>query len=373
MNKINLLLIILFIQANIYSQHICVFVGSYNWDKTAEGIYVYELDTVTGNLTKLTSYAGVANPSFLTISKDGKFVYACTETKTPKAGSVSSFEFNYQQKSLTFLNNQPSHGENPVYIALHQNGKWLVDGNYTEASVSVYPLLPDGRIDSIAQSIVFSGKSIHKTRQDASHIHSTVFSPDCSSLFLADLGSDKIWRCKYTTEDKSPLHADYTQFINTVPGSGPRHMTFHPGGQFLYCIGELSGTIDVYLIERFYTKVIQRVNTHPDELTEGFESSDIHVSPDGKFLYASNRGKENNIAIFSIESNGSLKTIGYQSTLGEHPRIFAIDPSGNFLIVSNVHTGNIVVFRRNKTTGLLTNIGEEKGIKNPSCVRIVVY
>ncbi len=135
---------------HVFSQNTYVFLGSYNRDKTAESIQVYQLDTLNGKLTKITSAKDIINPSYLTVSPNGKYIYACTDTKTPNAGSVSSFEFNPEDKSLTFLNKQGSGGENPVYVSVHKNGKWLVNANYTEGSVSVHPLLENGIIDSIA-------------------------------------------------------------------------------------------------------------------------------------------------------------------------------------------------------------------------------
>ncbi|WP_427874689.1 lactonase family protein [Flavobacterium sp. MMS24-S5] len=132
----------------------------------------------------------------------------------------------------------------------------------------------------------------------------------------------------------------------------------------------MAGQISVYNYENGVLNKIQRIATHSDKIKEGFESSDIHISPDGKFLYATNRGKENNIAIFSIDENGHLKNIGYQSTLGKHPRIFALDESGKFLVASNVLTNNVVVFKRDSKTGLLKKIGKEIKMENVSCVQI---
>jgi 6-phosphogluconolactonase len=367
-----IILFILFISSDIYSQHTCVFIGSYNWDKTTEGIYVYELDTVTGNLSKITTFIGVANPSFLTLSPNGRFVYACTESKTPKAGSVSSFEFDYSKRSLTFLNSQPSGGENPVYVSVHKNGKWLLDANYTEGSVSVYPLTEDGKIKKSVQNIQFSGGSINVQRQDRSHIHAAVFSPSFEQVFLSDLGADMIRCYQFDTLKNEPLQPLPIPTINVIAGSGPRHLTFHPNGKFAYCIDELSGTIDSYTCMKDTLHQFQRVDTHSSDQRSGFESADIHISPDGKFLYASNRGEENNIAIFSIARDGTLKLTGYQSTLGEHPRIFAIDPSGKFLIVANVSSNAIQIFRRDTETGTLHK-GKEVAIKSPSCVLFKIY
>lgn len=371
--KINFLIITLFLVLNGFAQNTYVFLGSYNRDKSAEAIQVYQMDTVSGKLNKITSAKNIINPSYLTVSPNGKYVYACTDTKTPNAGSVSSFEFNPENKSLTFLNSQRSGGENPVYVSVHKSGKWLANANYTEGSVSVYPLLENGKIDSIAQNFQYTDGSTHKERQTKSHVHSAVFSPQFDYLFLPDLGADKIRCYAFDENQKQPLTEAKMPFTKTDSEAGPRHFTFHPNQKFGYCIEEMAGQISVYNYENGTLNKIQRIATHPDKIKEGFESSDIHISPDGKFLYAANRGKENNIAIFSVDENGLLKNIGYQSTLGKHPRIFAIDETGNFLVASNVITGNIIVFRRNPKTGLLKKTGKEIKMENVSCVQIKTF
>ena len=363
----------LFVSFNFYSQNSYVFVGSYNSDKNKEGIYVFQLDTLTGNLKKITSVKNILNPSYLTVSPNGKYIFACTETKTPNAGSVSSFEFNSKNKTLTFINSQKSGGENPVYLSVHKNEKWLVDANYTQGSVSVYPITTDGKINPIAQNFSYSEGSINKERQDRSHVHSAVFSPNYDFIFLPDLGADKIRSYRFDCTKEQPLSENQYPFTQTTLGSGPRHFTFHPDGKFAYCVEELTGTISVYKYEDGKLDAIQRINAHSEEFKEGFNSGDIHISSDGRFLYASNRGEENNIAIFSIESNGRLKTIGYQSTFGKTPRIFTIDSTGKFLIVANQSSGNVIVFKRNSVTGLLKKSGTEIKVENASCVQIKQY
>lgn len=357
----------------INAQHTYAFFGSFNRDKDTEGLYVYELDTLSGKLSKITSFTGILNPSFLTVSPNGKYVFACTESKTKNSGSVSSFEFNPEKKSLTFISKQKSGGENPVYLTVHQNGKWLVNGNYTEGSVSVYPISENGQIQPYVQNFQFSEGSVNPDRQQQAHIHATVFSNDFKYMFLPDLGADKIRAYRFESENSQPLQPADIHFTPTVPGSGPRHLTFHPNGKFAYCIEEMGGAVSVYSYENGKLNNLQRIQTHSEKYKDDSESSDVHVSPDGRFLYASNRGNENNIAIFSILDDGTLKTVGYQSTKGKHPRVFNLDPDGKFLMATNAGTGTVAVFRRNPETGLLKKVGRKIKIKSVSCVEIRRY
>ncbi|MGN7759069.1 lactonase family protein [Chryseobacterium sp. 22532] len=372
--KNTLSLIILFLTSiHLYSQKTYVFFSSFNRNKTTEGLYVYKLDTIKGRLSKVTSVKGILNPSFLTVSPNGQNIFVCTESKTPNAGSVSSFKFNPKDETLTFINSQKSGGENPVYVTVHKNGKWLVNSNYTEGSVSVYPLSEDGTIHPYVQNFQFSEGSINKGRQDRSHIHAAVFSPDFKQLFLPDLGADKIRSYRFDTDKTEPLQLANQPYIQSALGSGPRHFTFHPNGKFAYCINELSGTINAYRYENSGMESIQIINAHTDQYKEEFESSYIHISPDGKFLYASNRGYENNIAIFSILEDGTLKNIVYQPTFGKQLRVFDMDETGKFLIVTNAATGNVFVFRRNLETGLLKKVGGRTKIDGVSSVKIRKY
>lgn len=373
MKKTFLLLAFTFTFLPLFSQKTYAFFGSFNRDQSKDGIFIYELNQISGKLSKVTSVKNILNPSYLTLSPDGKYVFACTESKTPNAGSVSSFEFKPKEKSLTFINSQKSGGENPVYLTVHKNGKWLVNANYTEGSISVYPIAKNGRIDSISQNFQFQEGSINPDRQERSHIHSVVFSPDYHYLFAPDLGADKIRNYEFQNEKNKPLEIAEQSFTQSTLGSGPRHFTFHPKGKFAYCIEELTGTVNAYQYENGSLKSIQRINTHSEAIKDNFESSDIHISPDGRFLYASNRGGENNIAIFEIKKDGTLLIKAYQSTLGKHPRVFSLDESGKFLIATNAGTGTVVVFKRNSETGLLKKTGKKLKIKNVSCVQIRKY
>ena len=362
------------IGTSLYSQKQFVFFGSYNWDKGSEAVYVYELDNETGKLSKVASSSDVINPGYITVSSDGKYIYASSDAKKPNYGTVSSFAFDADKQTLTFLNQQKTGGENPVYVNVDKSGKWLINATYNQATISVFPLLDNGKIDSIAQHFTFTeGSGVDPKRQEKAHMHSVVFSPDSKTVLFADLGADKILQYPFDASQNKPLIDNKSTFINTKPGSGPRHITFSKNGKLVYSIEELVGMISVYDFSNNTLKEIQRIETHPDKITEGFESSDVHISPDGKFLYATNRGKENNIAIFKVLNDGKLESIGYKKTGGKHPRTFAIDETGKFIIVTNVISQDVTVFKRNLETGMLKKVGKPVKIKNVTCVKIKMY
>ncbi|WP_207720182.1 lactonase family protein [Flavobacterium undicola] len=369
MKKTILLLLVLISFQLSHSQNSYVFFGSYTPDKSAEGIYVYQLDTIKGKLTKITSVRNISNPSYLSLSNDGQFLYACTESKTPNAGSVSSFKFDPKNKSLIFLNSQKTNGENPAYLSIDHTGKWLIDANYTGSSISVFPIAEDGKINPIVQHIPFTEGSINPQRQKSSHVHSVYLSPDNNYIVSPDLGADKIRIFPFYGNKKEPLDTSNVSFVKSTPGSGPRHFAFHPNKKWGYCIEEIAGAISAYTFEKGQLNLIERIKIQSKKEATDFGSAEILISPDGKFLYVSNRGLENNISIYSIEKDGSLKNVGTQSSLGNHPRNFAINPSGKFLIVANMNSGSVIVFKRNLQTGLLKKISKLK-IQNISCVKI---
>ena len=365
-------LIFLLFSSFAKAENYYLFVGSYNFSNGKEGIYVYKFDIVTGRLEKTYSTHNIANPSYLTLSPDGKYLYACTETQTKNAGSVSSFKFDSKDGTLAFINKQPSGGENPVYDVVDKSGKWLINANYTEAGISVYALDTNGGIEPPSQVLHFSEGSVNKERQASAHIHSAVFSPAQDFLFFPDLGADKI-RC-YSFNPNKPKPISEYGATKSVPGSGPRHFAFHPNSKFAYCIEEMAGYITAYRYANGRLDSIQRLAAHSKHRKNNFNSADIHLSPDGRFLYASNRSAENNLAIFSIDQEtGFLNFVGYQSTFGDHPRNFTIDPTGRFLIVANQISGNVGVFKRNKKTGFLTNTGVQIKVPGASCLQIRKY
>jgi 6-phosphogluconolactonase len=351
-----------------------LFVGTYTTGEPDTGIFVYQLDITTGDIKFMSSVTEVTNPSYLTLSPNGKYLYACTETKMPVEGNVSAFAIDSIHGELTFINKQPCGGENPVYLTVHKDNRIIVVGNYTAGNASVFTTNSNGSVHPYDQLIPFNGSSVNIQRQEKAHIHAAVFSPDYHFVFFPDLGSDKIHAFGVDSGSSQPLFAIDSLDVNSIAGSGPRHFTFHPNGRFAYCIEELSGMVSAYTYQEGKLNAIQRIFSY-SKIQDGYGSSDIHISPDGLFLYASNRWEEENtISIFAVDTlHGKLTLVGHQSTYGDHPRNFIIDPTGNFLLVANQATNNIVVFKRNKKTGLLKKTGTEIQVPNPSCMQIRVY
>jgi 6-phosphogluconolactonase len=342
----------------------------------SKGIYVYRWDGASGKATLLSHTEGVVNPSYLAAAPDGQHIYACTDTRMTNAGSLSAFDFDRVTGRLRLINKQPSGGDNPVYVSVHSSGLWAAIANYTGGSLSAFSIQADGSLLPLRQNIQHTGHSVDTARQAKPHVHSVLFSPDERYLYAQDLGTDQItiyrWRGTAVPMADSPM-----QLVGTVvlpAGSGPRHLTFHPNGKIAYLVEEMGGCVDVYRYhpESGQLDFLQRIASHAAEAKGPFAGADLHVSPDGRFLYVSNRASENTITIFSIDpATGKLHTVGYQPVFGKEPRNFTIDPSGRFLLVANQNSNNIVIFRVDRHTGLLQATGDELVIPSPSCLKLM--
>tara|TARA_R110002049_G_scaffold17731_2_gene68586 strand:+ start:149337 stop:150431 length:1095 start_codon:yes stop_codon:yes gene_type:complete len=348
-----------------------LFVGSYTDGQKSDGIHVYSLQT-DGSLTERYKQSDLVNASFVAVSPNGKYLYSVTESKLEEDGSVSAFKIQSASGKLTFLNKQTTHGRNPVHLNIYNDGKYIVSGNYSDAVVNIYECAADGSLKPSSQLMEFSGSSVVSPNQDVAHAHSTNFSPDGKYLYVMDLGADKIHAFKFNEKNTPKLEAFDKGTYAAKPGSGPRHFAFHPNGKYGYCINELNGTITTFTYKQGILEPIAADFSYAEE-RENYQGADIHVSPDGKFLYASNRG-ENTLAIFAIaENSGNLKLVGHEPTFGDHPRSFVIDPSGKYLVVANQVTGNLVTFKRDVKTGKLTKLPKEIQLKAPASLKMKEY
>lgn len=358
---------ILLLPFGLSAQNYTLLIGTYT-NTTSEGIYVYQFNTTKGE-TKLTSTTKASNPSFLATSSTGKYVYAVNENNP---GTVSSFSFHKDSGTLQFINTVETKGAHPCYVTVDKKAKHLVVGNYSGGNLSVFDIKEDGSLSDAKQTIQHNGNSVNRQRQEKAHVHATVFSPDYKYLFVPDLGMDKLMI--YEADGKTGLlkpAAEPEEMMN--PGAGPRHAEFHPNGKLLFLMEELSGAVSVYKFEEGKLKLLQNISAHPFEFKGNKGSADIHVSPNGKFLYCSNRGDANSIAIFSInEETGILTPVGFHSTLGIHPRNFTIDPKGNYLLVANRDSDEVVVFSINQTTGLLIDTQQRIKVPRPVCLKWVI-
>lgn len=341
-------------------------IGTYTQPGKSEGLYVYEFNSIAGELTYKARAAGIVNPSYLTISDDQQFVYAVNETGRETPGGVSSFKFDALSGELKFLNKVNSMGDDPCYISIDKKGENVFVGNYSGGNLSAFEVLPDGSLSEASQVIQHEGSSENKSRQEKPHVHSTVISPDHRYLFAADLGTDKVYSYRIRNGN---LKAHQPPFTEAAPGSGPRHLVFHPQGKMAYLIHELTGEVSVYDYKKGVLYPIQSISMMTPDFKGKVGAADIHVSPDGKFVYASNRGDANELVIYSIGKDGRLSLAGRQSTLGKGPRNFAIDPSGNYLLAANQNSDEIVVFKRDLKSGLLTDTGKRISIGQPVCLK----
>ena len=349
---------------SLNAQNANLLIGTYT-QKGSKGIYVFNFDTATGKATELSHTDSSSNPEFLTITKDKQFVYAVNETKD---GMVSAFEL--KNNKLHLLQQKSVNAADPCYISLSPDEHAIFVANYNGGSITQFHRFADGLISNAQQFIQHTGKSINEKRQDKPHVHGAFFSPKGDYLLTPDLGTDEINIYPYSNSTSLPLDLNNAKKINATPGAGPRHLAFSKNGKFLYVSEELTGTVSVYEFSKGQGKFLQKVLTHPVDYTGAPGTADIHTSPDGRFLYVSNRGAENNIAKFPILSNGKLEASQMQlfSTEGKRPRNFNISTDGNWLLAANQDTDNITVFRINKLTGNLTDSGNTIHVSMPVCV-----
>lgn len=343
-----------------------LFIGTYT-AKTSEGIYIYRFNTKTGNFAPVNIAKGIKNPSFLAFSPDKRFVYSVAEMN---GGAVSAFAFDKKSGTLTLLNTQPAEGNGPCHVEVDKTGKWVIVGNYGSGSLSVLPVQADGSLGKATQTIQHEGNSINPERQEKPHVHSINIAANNEDIFVPDLGTDKIMTYSLNAQI-GQLTAGNPPFTETTPGAGPRHFTFHPNGKFAYVIQELNATITGFNYKKGKLEPFQTVRTLPNEYKGRTWCADIHISPDGKFLYGSNRSHES-LVIFSIDQKtGQLSYVGHQNVLGKTPRNFMIDPTGKWVLVANQDTDNIVIFSRDAKTGKLKATGKEIKVSMPVCLKLM--
>lgn len=357
------LLIFIFTSVQAQKNKFNLLIGTYTQSCDSKGIYVYEFDSKTGDFSFKNATEKVINPSYLVVSKDNNFVYSVNEFGAES--TVSSFNYNPSSGKLNLINKQNSKGANPCYII--NDDKNVIVANYSGGNISVFSKNNDGSLAEAKQVVQHYGKGTNAQRQKGPHAHMVGFSPDKKFVLSTDLGNDKVYSYTYNPNAASTV-LEIKDSISVKSGSGPRHLTFSKDGKFVYLLQELNGALTIFSYSNGILTKIDETSILAKDFKGTFSSADIHISPDGKFLYASNRGEANNITIFKILKNGKLQLKGQTSTLGKGPRNFAIDPSGNFLLVAHQYTNDVVIFKRSKKTGLLTDTGKKIALCSPVCL-----
>lgn len=351
-----------------------LYVGTYTTGKS-EGIYVYRFDPHSGKLTHLTTVRDVVDPSFLTISPDRRFLYAVNETEEfegKKSGAVSAFAIDQRSGDLRFLNQRASMGGSPCYVDVDLKGRFVLVANYGGGNVSVLPVKRDGSLGAVTESKQHEGSSANKERQAGPHAHCIMLDTANRFAYSCDLGTDKIMIYRFDARS-GRLIPNHQPYFQVKPGSGPRHLAFHPKGTFIFVLNELLSTVGSFARDPKNGTLteLQTLSTLPNDFTGDNSGADIHVSPDGRFLYCSNRGHDS-IAVFSVNTgNGQLAAVGHTPTGGMTPRNFNLDPSGRFLLAANQRSDSIVVFRRDQRSGQLSVTGNEVTVPSPVCLKFM--
>lgn len=351
------------------SDTLYMLVGSYG-PADQEGIKVYKFNQAIGEGQYVSGVKGISNPSYQTVSKDGKRVYSVGEDDGGTA-SAHTLTFDAATGTLTLINSQPTQGAAPCHIALSPEEDYVVTANYNGSNISLFPLDGKGRLKP-GQTIGFEGSGPDKERQAIPHLHFVYFTPDNHYLLANDLGTDRIHRFPLNTRQKgsnTPLvDRQRASDIRLTPGSGPRHAVFSANGRFAYLITELSGEVMAFTYDGDSLSLMQTIQA---DTLDARGSADIHLSPDGRFLYASNRLKGDGLAIFRVNpEDGTLSKAGYQPT-GIHPRNFVLTPNGQYLLVACRDTDEIQIFARDASTGLLTDTGRRIKTTKPVCLKFI--
>jgi 6-phosphogluconolactonase len=361
-------------RANAWSKqnhHFTMYVGTYTSGKS-EGIYGYHVPSISPRMIRFTSSRSV-NPSFLAIDESKSYLYAVNEVGEyagKPGGGVSAFKIE-EQGSLRLLNEQATLGADPCYVTIDRKRKNLLVANYTGGSVTVLPIRPDGTL-SMATDVRQHEGSGPKEQQKGPHAHCVILDRSEQYAFVADLGIDKIMIYRYDSS-KGKLLPNKQPFAELQAGAGPRHLTFHPNGKFLYAINELDSTITAFDYNKRNGTLahIDTISTLPGDFSGISYCADVHIHPSGKFLYGSNRG-HNSIVVFEIDQlSGKLKLVQHISTQGDWPRNFVIHSYGYDLWVANQRSDNIVGFKIDQRTGQLSPNGIVEQIPSPVCLKFL--
>jgi 6-phosphogluconolactonase len=362
----------LFLLAQLFSvQNVSaqiMYVGTYT-EGTSKGVYAYRFDNKTGKLTPLGIEAESADPTFLALHPNGKYLYGVNEINTfqgKRAGAVSAWSIDRATGKLTLLNQVSSASPGPCHLIVDATGKTLMVANYAGGSFASFPIAADGKLGEAASFIQEQGSSVDKGRQDQPHGHSVNLPKNNKFMLGADLGTDKVMVFKLDAPN-AKLSANDPPFGSVKPGSGPRHLVFAPDQKHVYVLSEMAASVTTFEFnpETGAMKDIDVESALPADYTGEKSAAEIQIDAKGEHLYTSNRGHDS-IAVFEIDrQTAKPKLTQNMSSGGAQPRAFVLDPSGNFLIAGNQKTNNISTFKIDHATGKLTPTGEKIDLGAP--------
>jgi len=353
-----MLAIVVFAGNNTYN----FLTGTYTLGTGSKGIYSFTINMTNGRSDTKVVAANAENPSYLSYSPDRKFVYAVNEQGDNS--TVSAYRVDAASGQLIPLNKTSSGGADPCFVSVTDSH--VAIANYSGGSIALFGRNPDGSLTGVRQLIQHTGKSVLADRQGEPHVHQTLFTPDGRYLLCNDLGTDYLTVYAYHPASGGNVLVAMDS-LRLKAGSGPRHMAFGRDGKIVYVIQEIDGTLSTLSFGGGKLKLISETSVvRRKKVTTG--AADIHLSPDGRFLYATNRGTANDITCFAIAPGGKLRYVGQYSVKGAGPRNFAVTRDGKYILVANQTTGQIVVFRRNIKTGNLTDTGFRIDIPAPVCL-----
>jgi 6-phosphogluconolactonase len=351
------------------------YIGTYTAKTSSKGIYAYRFDPEKGQLTSIGVAAETADPSFLAVHPNGKYLYAVNEISTfngGAGGAVSAFSIAAKTGALQFLNQVPTRGAGPCHVSVDKNGAYVLVANYDGGSIASFPVHEDGSLGTASGFVQHSGSGPDKERQEGPHAHWIGTSPDNRFALAVDLGLDQVIVYGFDSS-KGIFTPMLSGFAKVKPGAGPRHLAFHPNGKFAYVLSEMDSSVTVfsYQAKNGAFSPLETISALPKDYAGRKEAAEISVDPSGKFLYTSNRGHDS-IAIFEISpAKGTLKSLGQVLSGGKTPRHFAIDPTGRYLLAENEESNNIVVFHIDPATGNLTPTGQTIEVPSPVCITFV--
>lgn len=330
------------------------------------GIGVYRFDPGSGVIEHVETVGGIVNPSFLAVNPEGRNLYAVAES--PAAGSVVAYARDPETGTLRELNRRSSQGIGPCHLSVDASGRYVLVANYGSGSIAALPIGPDGSLDEAPGSVQHEGSSVNPERQEGPHAHMIAPSPDGRYVYATDLGADRIFGYRLDPATGQLLPVAGAGAV-AEPGAGPRHFAFSPDGATVYVINELGFTVTRYAYDPDSGRLapLQSVPTLPPGFDEWNLCAHVAVSPDGRFMYGSNRGHDS-IATWAVAGDGALTFLRHVPAGGKTPRNFTLDPSGAWLLVANQDSDTVVVMRRDVETGLPEEPGTAHDVPSASCL-----